>query len=156
MLASGTRQLLYTSNTDALASLSLRGHFTSNCQLEASRREHNYLSNTPRFRKGRCFLVGSQPSLSSGNTNMLMKMRMEQRWTDTDRGETRSTRRKTCAQCHFAHHKSRTYRPGIEPRPPRSDAVDLSHGTTLRKSKINLNYTKRISSYLTENTTYLH
>jgi len=129
MLASGTRQLLYPSIIDALASLSLREHFTRNCQLEASRRENNYLSNTPRFTKGCSFLVGSQPSLScpSGKSNMLMKMRMEQWWIDTDREETRSTRRKTCAQCHFAHHKSRTTdlgsNPGLRGQTPSTTAT---------------------------------
>jgi hypothetical protein len=72
MLASGTRQLLYSSIIDALARLSLPEHLARNRQFEASKSENNYLSNTPRFTKGRCFLVGSQPSLScpSGKTNM--------------------------------------------------------------------------------------
>jgi hypothetical protein len=32
---------------------------------------------------------------------------------------------KILSQCHFVHHKSHMYRPGIEPWPPRREFYDL-------------------------------
>jgi hypothetical protein len=48
---------------------------------------------------------------------------MEYRWNETDK-EKQKYSRKNLSQCHFVHHKSRMDWPGIEPGPPRWEAID--------------------------------
>jgi hypothetical protein len=46
---------------------------------------------------------------------------LEHRWNETDTGKTKNSG-KNLSQCHFAHHKSHTDWPGIEPGRPRGEA----------------------------------
>jgi hypothetical protein len=75
-------------------------------------------------------------------TVLAMKMGMEQWWDNTDRGTWKYTEETLCLY-HTVHHKSHMDKPGIDARPPRSQAdFHLKLNPTSQKT-LNLHYQDR-------------
>jgi hypothetical protein len=64
-------------------------------------------------------LCGIGPLTGPLSIPQMIRVNMEQRWNDTDRGKPKDSE-KSLFQCHFVHHKSHVDCPGREPGPLRA------------------------------------